>query len=267
MPKDAEVAAVWVDVGALTPWAGNPRHNSAAIKEVKASIKRFGFASPIIARKADGMVIAGHTRLAAAKELGIDRVPVRYLDLDPAEARLLALADNKLGEIAEWDTDKLADALRDLDTEGALEGLEGIGFTSDEIDALLGGAAPSDGDASDGLDGTYTHKIKSPIYEVSGPCPAIADLVDDGKTKALITEIDSADLPSDVAAFLRVAATRHTVFNFGRIANFYAHADAEVQDLMERSALVIVDFDKAVESGFVRLTERLALLAEIEDEE
>lgn len=142
MPKDAEVAAVWVDVGALTPWAGNPRHNSAAIKEVKASIKRFGFASPIIARKADGMVIAGHTRLAAARGLGIERVPVRYLDLDPAEARLLALADNKLGEIAGWDTDKLAAALRELDTEGALEGLEGVGFTSDEIDALM--ADPGD---------------------------------------------------------------------------------------------------------------------------
>lgn len=140
--ETSEMAAEWVPVEKLTPWAGNPRHNSAAIKEVKASIRRFGFASPIIARKADGMVIAGHTRLAAARELGIERVPVRYLDLDPAEARLLALADNKLGEIAEWDTNKLADALRELDADGALAGLEGIGFTSDEIDALLGDLEP-----------------------------------------------------------------------------------------------------------------------------
>ncbi|MEC7552092.1 MAG: DNA methyltransferase, partial [Pseudomonadota bacterium] len=72
-------------------------------------IKRFGFGAPIIARKEDGEIIAGHTRLEAAKHLRLKEVPVRYLDLDPVDAHLLALADNKLGEVAEWDDLKLKD--------------------------------------------------------------------------------------------------------------------------------------------------------------
>ena len=67
------------------------------------SIKRFGFGAPIVARRADDEVIAGHTRLAAAVALGLTKVPVRFLDLDPADAHLLALADNKLNEHASWE--------------------------------------------------------------------------------------------------------------------------------------------------------------------
>lgn len=132
-----EAAAEWVAIDQLTPWEDNPRDNDAAVPEVAASIRRFGFASPIIARKADGMVIAGHTRLKAALSLGLDRVPVRYMDLDPTDSRLLALADNKVGEIATWDDEALAGVLRDLDADGALAGIEGLGFDQSEIDAAL----------------------------------------------------------------------------------------------------------------------------------
>ena len=64
-------------------------------------------------------------------------------------------------------------------------------------------------------------------------------------------------LPADVEAFLLKAAERHTVFHFRRIADFYAASDAKVQRLMERSALVIIDFDQAIEFGFVKLTKAL----------
>ena len=85
-----EAAAVWVPVAHLKAWQKNPRDNDKAVPEVMASIKRFGFAAPIIARP-NGEIIAGHTRLKAALELRLPRVPVRYMDLDPAEAHLLAL--------------------------------------------------------------------------------------------------------------------------------------------------------------------------------
>ena len=133
-----EAAAIWMPIDDLIPWADNPRDNSEAVPEVAASIKRFGFASPIIARTEDNMVIAGHTRLEAARSLGLDRVPVRHMDLDPADSRLLALADNKVGEIADWDNDKLAEVLRELDADGHLDGLEGLGFDESELDELLG---------------------------------------------------------------------------------------------------------------------------------
>jgi hypothetical protein len=92
-------------------------------------------------------------------------------------------------------------------------------------------------------------------------------MIDREKTKQLIAEIDAAGLPKEVAEFMRFAAERHTVFNFRQIAEFYCHADAKVQGLMEKSALVIIDFNKAIENGFVHLTERLGQLADQEEED
>ncbi len=99
----SEPAAVWVPITDLRPWLGNPRKNSDAIKAVADSIRKFGFGTPLVARRQDRQIIAGHTRLLAARRLGLTHVPVRYLDLSAEDAQLLALADNKLGEIAEWD--------------------------------------------------------------------------------------------------------------------------------------------------------------------
>lgn len=113
-------AADWMDIDALTPWAENPRENKKAIGKVAESIARFGFASPIIARKENLEIIAGHTRWAAARKLGLDRVPVRVLDLSESEARLLALADNKLGEIADWNDDLLQKILSEYEESDRL---------------------------------------------------------------------------------------------------------------------------------------------------
>ena len=136
----SEPAAEWVDIEALTPWRDNPRKNEHAVDAVAESIKRFGFAAPIIART-DGEVIAGHTRLKAAQALGLDRVPVRYMDLDPADAKLLALADNKVGELAEWDDDRLSDILNELHADGV--DLDGLGFSLEELSEIMAlGAEP-----------------------------------------------------------------------------------------------------------------------------
>lgn len=131
-----EAAAEWLPIESLTPWADNPRSNAHAVPEVAKSIKRFGFASPIIARPIDGgglEIVAGHTRHKAAQSLGLDRVPVRVMDLDPADAKLLALADNRLGELADW-TGGLEDILRELDADGV--DLDGLGWSTEELDAL-----------------------------------------------------------------------------------------------------------------------------------
>jgi len=128
-------AATWEAIDSLTPWAQNPRNNDDAVEQVAESIRRFGFASPIIARAADRSVIAGHTRLKAAQQLGLDLVPVRFVDLDEDEARALALADNKLNEIATWDEAGLAEVMRELEQTGL--DLAGLGWQSDELDALL----------------------------------------------------------------------------------------------------------------------------------
>ncbi len=117
--SNQEPAAVWVAVADLKPWAQNPRDNAKAVAKVAASIKRFGFATPLIARPETGEVIGGHTRLAAAEKLGLTQVPVRWMPgLSDVEAHALALADNRVGEEADWDESMLADVLRQIDSAG-----------------------------------------------------------------------------------------------------------------------------------------------------
>ena len=133
--KHTKSAALWVPTVELSAWQQNPRDNDHAVPEVVKSIKRFGFAAPIIASP-DGQIIAGHTRLKAALELRMPEVPVRFMDLDPGEAHLLALADNRIAEIADWDDDLLGDVLKDMEADGL--DLGGIGWDVDELADLLG---------------------------------------------------------------------------------------------------------------------------------
>ncbi len=110
-------AAVWMPIESVHAWDDNPRVISEqTVAAVAASIERFGFGAVLLAQP-DGTLIAGHTRLRAAKRLGLRMVPVRVMDLRSSEARLLALADNKLGEISEWDDAQLVRVLAELSAE------------------------------------------------------------------------------------------------------------------------------------------------------
>lgn len=130
----AESIGEYTDINSLIPHPDNPRINDHAVEELAKSIKRFGFAAPIIARSEDKMIIAGHTRWKAAKHLNLDQVPVRYMDLDPVDAKLLMLADNKIGERADWDEDQLAKLFEELKDED----LNGLGWDENEIGDILG---------------------------------------------------------------------------------------------------------------------------------
>lgn len=134
-------AAEWVALSTLKPWKRNPRKNKEAISAVARSIESFGFGAPIVARREDFRIIAGHTRYEAARRLALETVPVRFLDVTEEQANALALADNKLGEIAEWDNDQLAAILAELRSHD--EDLPKIaGFSDEELTKLLEGAEP-----------------------------------------------------------------------------------------------------------------------------
>jgi hypothetical protein len=130
VPAEAGAAAEWVDPGTLNPWDRNPRKNEGAVAKVAESIKRFGFGAPLVARRSTRELIAGHTRLKAALKLGLDRVPVRFLDLDEQQAHLLALADNRLGEIAEWDMPSVESLSKDF----TLKDIDFTGFSLKNFD-------------------------------------------------------------------------------------------------------------------------------------
>jgi len=241
----------------LVPYARNARtHSPAQIDQIAASIAEFGFTNPILVGS-DGVIVAGHGRLEAARKLGLETVPVIVLDhLTPTQRRALVIADNRIAENAGWDEELLSlelAELQELDFD-----LELTGFSSEDVDALLSSDFEDHGRK-------YTTKIDAPYYQPTGECPPVSALCDLAKYNELVAHIYEHDnLAPEVKDFLLHAATRHIRFDFEKIAEFYAHADADVQRLMEESALVIIDFDKAIAGGYVKLTEAIARIYEKE---
>lgn len=108
-------------------------------------------------------------------------------------------------------------------------------------------------------DEKYTRKVQVPIYEPKGVQPHIFSLVDTYKANRLIAEIQSNEsITAEEKKFLTEAAKRHNVFNYAKIADYYAHASKEMQQLMEKSALIIIDFDKAIQLGYVKLSDEIS---------
>ena len=104
-----------MSVDELTPYENNPRNNDDAVQYVANSIQEFGFKVPIVIDK-DNVIVAGHTRLKAAKMLGLDKVPVIVADdLTENQVKAFRLADNKVGELADWDFSKLEEELAEID--------------------------------------------------------------------------------------------------------------------------------------------------------
>lgn len=248
----------------LIPYARNSRtHSEAQVAQIAGSIREFGFTNPVLIDGENG-IIAGHGRVMAAGKLGLEKVPcIRLAHLTEAQRKAYIIADNKLALNAGWDEEMLGLELADLREMDFDLGL--IGFDADEIEAALN--PPEPGAETDAPDDTYTAKIKAPIYEAKGEKPEISEMIDREKTDALIAEVKAAKLEKPLEKFLIDAAERHTVFKFRQIAEYYCHAPKEVQELFEKSGLVIIDFNKAIEYGFVHLTERLGALADAASEE
>lgn len=104
----------------------------------------------------------------------------------------------------------------------------------------------------------YTKKICVPQYTPKmEECKGILKTIDIAKCKQLIKEINNSNVSEQEKEFLRFAAMRHVKFNYSDIAEYYCHANKEMQELMEKSALVIIDVDDAIANGYVRLGKRI----------
>ena len=106
-------------------------------------------------------------------------------------------------------------------------------------------------------DKRYTAKVQIPHYQPKNDKPSIHSLVDDRKYKELVNQISKSSLPEEEKEFLKIAATRHYGFNYSRIADYYAQASKDMQELMEKSALVIIDIDDAIANGYVTLSKNI----------
>lgn len=212
------------------------------------SICTRGFIAPFFAWDDTGglKLLDGHQRLKTLlwmrqKGWDIPMLPVDLIEadsIDDAKSKLLAIT-SQYGEFT---------------VDGFIEFTTGIEL-SDNI-RLTDSDWSVDHKENESIDDEYTHKIDAPIYEVTGEKPTFAEMVDKEKAEKLIEQINKSKLADEEKEFLILASKRHIVFDYHKIAEYYAHASQEVQELMEKSALVIIDFNKAIENGYARLSQK-----------
>ena len=246
MTNPADKVERWA-IDRLVPYARNARtHSDEQISQIAASIKEWGWTTPVLVDEQGG-IIAGHGRTLAAQRLKMAEVPVMVAKgWSDAKKRAYIIADNKLAMNAGWDEQMLSielGELADLNFD-----LELTGFNSKELQLLLDIAE---------AEKIYSDKITVPTYEPKNKKPPVEDLYYDIKAMDLIADIKESKLPQAEKEFLMASASRHIVFNYSNIADFYAHSSKECQELMEKSALVIVDYKQAIENGFVHLTAQI----------
>ncbi len=235
----------------LTPDPQNARkHDAENLKILAESLKKFGQRKPIVITES-GQVVAGNGTLEAAKKLGWLEIEVVKVPKDwtPEMVRAFAIADNRTAELSEWNTEVLNAQL--LELEGSGWELEDFGFITLE---------PSEALKEPDEENAYNQNVKIPQYNIVGDKPEVSELADISKTVSLQNQIEKTDLPEDVKEFLKLAAYRHTVFNYRNIAEYYAHMPAEIQELFEQSALVIIDLKDAIANGYTNFSNAITAL-------
>ena len=191
----------------------------------------------------NNIVLGGNMRLKACLEVGVKEIFIVQAENLTEQQKDEFIVKDNVG-FGEWDWDLLAN---EWDTDKLTEwGLD----------------LPIDLNAKDEI---YSTKIVSPIYEITEEKPKIKELYDLSKYNELINEIELSNLDDDEKEFLKIGAKRHIVFNYSKIAEYYAHSNNETQNLIENSAMIIIDYDKAIEKGFVKLFNDLENLSEINE--
>ena len=244
----------YVSVDSIKPYEKNAKlHPKEQIEQIKKSIEQFGMDDPIGIWKDE--IVEGHGRLIACKELGITEVPIIRLDhLTDEERKAYALAHNKLTMNSDFDLDILNEELQSLDNIDMTDFGFNLNFDSLEIE-------------NNEEENPYTTKINIPQYEIKGDEPAINELFDKEKTEELIDKINKSNVTNEQKEFLINAAQRHLAFNYNKIAEYYAHQEKEMQELMEESALVIIDYGDAIKNGYAELIEGIESVTEYDEED
>lgn len=227
-----------ISIDDIRPYENNPRKNDKAVDIVAESIRQCTYVAPIVVDEKN-VILAGHTRYKALKKLGRKEAECIIKEgLTEDQKKKYRLLDNKTNELADWDFALLADEL------------DGMDFGDIELDWGVNGDEKDENNP-------YTKTVNLPQYEIKGEQPDISQVYDSTKTEQLISEIEEANIHEKEKEFLRMAAYRHTVIDFEAVAEYYAGASKETQELMEKSALVLIDYEDAIANGFTALTESL----------
>ena len=225
--------------------------------KIKLSIIKFGFSFPFFLWKdkdGNNYLIDGTGRFETLCKMQKDGylipdLPVVFIqckDKKEAKQKLLRL-NSQYGKMTK---------------ESVLEFAEDIDLNFDEI-ALPNGLINFDNDDEE----KYTKKVQSPIYEpTEKDSPTIKMLYDDERQKRLLEQIENSELDEEVKQFLILASYRFIKFDFTKIAEYYAHIEnSEEKELFELLALIIIDYNKAIEIGFVEMQSELEKLFRSEE--
>ena len=185
----------------------------------------------------DMIVLGGNMRLRASKDAGLKEVWIDIAEGLTEEQKKEFIVKDNVG-FGEWEWDMLAN---EWDSVQLAEW--GLDVWQNEDDVKE--------------EEVYTKNIEAPTYEPKNEKPKEEELYNEDKVKELIKKIGLSNIKKEEKDFLIKAAYRHTVFNYQSIADFYSHSNKELQELMEDSALVIIDFNKAIENGYVILNKKL----------
>jgi len=221
-------------------------HPTAQRNALEVMLTEVGYADALIARETEEglMLVDGHLRAETTPDAD---VPVLVLDIDEEEADLILATLDPMAAMAGHDENQLLSLLGTIQTsdQAVTDLLETIQLETIQDTKSFVQKNP------------YSQKIEVPIYTPTGPPPDVEELTDREVADELINEIKQAKLPPEIEAFLLDAAERHVGFHFEKIANYYANAPEDIQSLMEKSGLVIVDYDKALEYRFTNIHEEI----------
>lgn len=226
-----------IEIDKIKPNTNNPRIiKDHKFKQLVRSIKDFPEMlekRPIVVDE-DMIVLGGNMRLKACNEAGLKKIDVIIAEGWSEKQKKEFIIKDNVG-YGEWDWDVLAN-------EWDINSLNNWDI---DLPPMFDDEDP------------YTKKIDAPKYEAGEDKPNLKDLVDDTKTKELIKNINTSSASKYEKEFLIKAAQRHIVFDYSKIADYYAHSEKDVQELMENNALIIIDFKKAIELGYVNLNEKI----------
>lgn len=221
------------------------KHNDRNKELIKKSLEECGAGRSIVIDN-DDEIIAGNGIYEQAQALNIpvkvietdgsELVVVKRTDLktDDEKRKKLAVMDNSTSDSSEFDIDLMSE---DFATGELLD---------------MGVVIPEDVEV-EVEDSKYTRKVSIPVYEIKGEKPEISEMIDTNKADKFIKQIQEMDIFDELKKFLIDSATRLYEFNYSKIAEFYAHQNKDVQDIMEKLALVLIDVDKAIENGYVKM--------------
>lgn len=229
-------------ISEIKPNPDNPRTISPeALEKLIKSIEEFPEMLEVreVVLNKEGMILGGNMRYLASSKMGKTEIPVTIVDWSKEKQKEFIIKDNN--SAGEWDWEALTseweiEALSDWGLEISEE------WKKEQFD----------------ISSPYTGKIEPPVYEVKGEEKELEELYNPEKAIALIDVIKKLDIPEAEKHFLIASAYRFVEFNYANIAEYYASAPETTQEIMEKLALVIIDFDKAIENGFIKMTEEIA---------